>query len=135
MWRNIALRLLTKPRREKLAASVVGKHGAFYRALGSNADLHQWMLAQGQFPCFRHRFELYDYVNRRIVNDNSIDYLEFGVCFGDSIFKWAAINTHPDSRFAGFDSFEGFPGDHMVDWQVFRYPEFITVPGRRRRRC
>jgi hypothetical protein len=111
MWRNIAHRFLTKPQRRRLAASVIGKHGAFYRALGSNADLQQWLLAQGQFPYFRHRSELYDCVNRRIVNGDSIDYLELGVYFGESIFKWASINTHPDSRFTGFDSFEGLPED------------------------
>lgn len=36
-------------------------------------------------------------------------FLEFGVYQGDSIRQWAALNSHPDSRFVGFDSFIGLP--------------------------
>jgi len=38
-----------------------------------------------------------------------ITYLEFGVFKGDSLKTWARLNTHPDSTFHGFDSFEGLP--------------------------
>jgi hypothetical protein len=95
--------------RKRLAASVVGKHGEFLRALGANAELHQWLKANQPFPYFPQRFELYEDIDAKILHNESIDYLEFGVFHGDSILKWASINSHPASRFIGFDSFEGLP--------------------------
>ena len=36
-------------------------------------------------------------------------FLEFGVHRGDSLRQWTALNTNPDSRFVGYDSFVGLP--------------------------
>ena len=47
----------------------------------------------------------------KVLAEEPIDYLEFGVRYGDSLFKWSGLNAHPDSRFIGFDSFEGIPED------------------------
>jgi O-methyltransferase len=43
------------------------------------------------------------------VGAGPLDYLEFGVWRGDTIKHWTSLNTNPDSRFFGFDTFEGLP--------------------------
>jgi O-methyltransferase len=60
-------------------------------------------------PAPQDREQLYGYTNEKILNAQSIDYLEFGVFKGDSIRSWVNLNKHLQSRFYGFDSFEGLP--------------------------
>ena len=103
------LRLLSERRRKRIASAVVRNQADFLNALGGNAQLHQWLGKQRDFQYFQHRFDLYAYVQSQILEKEPIDYLEFGVRYGDSIFKWSKINIHPESRFIGFDSFEGIP--------------------------
>jgi O-methyltransferase len=54
------------------------------------------------------RKQLYTAINEKLRNQ-AITYLEFGVWKGESLHAWTEINTHSDSRFYGFDSFEGLP--------------------------
>jgi O-methyltransferase len=54
------------------------------------------------------REEMYSAVNEAL-GKVAISYLEFGVWKGESLEKWTAINTDAQSRFYGFDSFEGLP--------------------------
>lgn len=103
------LRIFSEPRRKRLAAAAVRDHGEFLNALGGNAQLHRWLRAQHPFQYFAARYDLYTDLQSRILGNEAIDYLEFGVRYGDSLFKWSTINTHPNSRFFGFDSFEGIP--------------------------
>ena len=103
------LRLLSEPRRKRLASAAVGNKAEFLNALGGNAQLHRWLREQHAFPYFQSRYDLYADIQSKILGKESIDYLEFGVRYGDSLFKWSTINAHPDSRFFGFDSFEGIP--------------------------
>jgi O-methyltransferase len=64
-------------------------------------------------PCrsFDCRLEMYRYVQESLIGDDPVDYLEFGVFRGESIRCWTDLNRHKDSRFYGFDSFEGLPED------------------------
>jgi len=56
------------------------------------------------------RFELYKAVSAHFsLDQKQITYLEFGVASGSSFFWWAANNKNPNSRFFGFDTFEGLP--------------------------
>jgi hypothetical protein len=57
------------------------------------------------------RFRFYDYLLESQGLSGAVDYLEFGVAEGASFRWWVEHNTHPDSRFYGFDTFTGLPED------------------------
>jgi hypothetical protein len=61
---------------------------------------------------YNRRENLYDaLITQEQVGTQAIDYFEFGVAAGYSFKWWLAHNNHPDSRFYGFDTFEGLPED------------------------
>lgn len=66
-------------------------------------------------PTFEMRTAMYDHLQREAIGDRPIDYVEFGVFQGESIKYWTELNSHEDSRFYGFDTFEGLP----EDWKKF----------------
>lgn len=103
---------------KRVAAGVVGRNARLFEALGGNARLHEWLRAHKPFPSFTDRFQLYEHVQSQVLRDEPIDYLEFGVSRGSSILKWAEINSHPDSRLVGFDTFEGLPEPWVSLWGV-----------------
>lgn len=59
-------------------------------------------------PNFSNREDLWENVFKLIEN-KSLSVIEFGVWEGYSMSKFAELNTNPDSKFYGFDSFEGLP--------------------------
>jgi O-methyltransferase len=61
------------------------------------------------------RYKMYGWVlEKENIKQAPVNYLEFGVADGFS-FKWfLKQNTHPDSRFYGFDTFTGLPEDFGV---------------------
>jgi len=73
------------------------------------AELDHWVRAH---PTRHHatRRDLYAAVHTSL-GGGRLDYLEFGVARGVSLRAWLALDDHPDSRFFGFDSFEGLPED------------------------
>ena len=65
---------------------------------------------------------MYNSVLEKEIGDGSIDYLEFGVATGES-FKWfLKQNENPESRFYGFDTFDGLP----EDWGPYKKGAFST---------
>ena len=64
----------------------------------------------GDVPVYGDRYPLHEHVSKICGND-PITYLEFGVWRGETFNRWLKLNRHPDSRFYGFDSFEGLPED------------------------
>ncbi len=75
--------------------------------------------ARESSQCFRFdtREKMYGHLNHAFFNDGrlAVDYLEFGVFRGDSLHSWCKLNTNPETRFFGFDSFEGLPEDWTAD--------------------
>ncbi len=58
---------------------------------------------------YSRRFTLYAKIAAAEQLDQPMDYLEFGVASGASYKWWLQHNRHGDSRFYGFDTFEGLP--------------------------
>ena len=60
---------------------------------------------------FATREEMFVHLHAEYLGNGkkALDYLEFGVFQGLSLKQWCAINAHPQSRFFGFDSFQGLP--------------------------
>lgn len=78
------------------------------------------------------RFKLHEHVLKtENLQAGEIDYLEFGVAGGTSLSWWLKANANPQSRFFGFDTFEGLP----EDWGLFKKgemgPGFLTIQDKR----
>lgn len=56
---------------------------------------------------FANKFEMYKAVYEAEHLDQAIDYLEFGVASGTTFKWWVENNKSTNSRFIGFDTFEG----------------------------
>lgn len=80
--------------------------------LNRDARVAAWIRSNRDAAVLKNRFDLFTYLDENVLAKNEpIDYIEFGVFKGESIRHWAAMNAHPQSRFFGFDSFEGLPAD------------------------
>ncbi len=73
------------------------------------STLKTWEKKQTSFPIFGTRYEMYDFIQKEYLENESCDYLEFGVYEGASINYWCKLNENPQSRFYGFDTFTGLP--------------------------
>lgn len=59
---------------------------------------------------YERRYKLYEAIAAsEQLFQNPIHYLEFGVAGGHSLRWWLKQNQHPDTKFFGFDTFEGLP--------------------------
>jgi len=59
---------------------------------------------------YSRRYNLYEaIVQQEGIHQQAIDYFEFGVASGSSFKWWLLKNTNAQSRFYGFDTFEGLP--------------------------
>lgn len=59
---------------------------------------------------YQNRYRLHDAILTQL-GSTPFYYYEFGVGNGESIKYWASKNETKDSRFIGFDSFEGLPSE------------------------
>ena len=92
----------------RLSSLVFRRHSRVIAEINSNGMQVEWQQNNAASHLFSDRFELYDFTNR-MLEGKGIDYLEFGVMSGETIFYWSRINEDENSRFFGFDSFEGLP--------------------------
>lgn len=75
----------------------------------------------------KHRGWLYETVaEKEHLNAEPIDFWEFGVFRGESLFAWMKLISHPDSRFVGFDTFTGLP----ERWRATELQGAFNVHGR-----
>ena len=58
---------------------------------------------------FKEREELYNFLNKKVIKNSTITYLEFGVANGESFKQWINLNSNKKSFFFGFDTFTGLP--------------------------
>ena len=95
---------------KRIASIAWPKHIGIVDSLNGHAKYMSWLKDHCRdVPQVKTRFELYDYLERNYIKSAPIDYLEFGVYRGESFEKWLAVNNNAESRFFGFDSFEGLP--------------------------
>ncbi|MCD4682874.1 MAG: class I SAM-dependent methyltransferase [Bacteroidales bacterium] len=99
--------------------------GKILTFLGNLATLSKWISTQkdvkySNFPnknfIYNKRFELYKFILEKEISGAEIDYLEFGVAKGTSFTWWIENIRHKNSRFYGFDTFDGLP----EDWGPFK---------------
>lgn len=74
---------------------------------------------------YMRRYTLYEKICTRYeLKEESVIYMEFGVCSGNSFYWWIENNKSPLSRFYGFDTFEGLP----EQWGVFQKGDLSSEP-------
>ncbi len=87
------------------------------------SKLSTWISKQKELPFndfynskveYNDRFNLHKFVIENYLNDEPIDYLEFGVAEGTAIKWWVGKIKNIESRFFGFDVFTGLPEDFGV---------------------
>jgi len=93
----------------RLSSILLPKPSRLLKEINSNALMVEWSKKHTTEHIFGNRFQLYEMLNATILCQGKIDYLEFGVFRGESLFMWAELNNHPGSRFYGFDTFRGLP--------------------------
>ncbi len=104
------------------------------RLLANTLSLDKWIdrhkaLAYNDFCTWKRdyhrRYHLYQWaVNHYRLGESPIYYVEFGVSRGFSLRWWIEHCVHSESRFWGFDTFEGLP----EDWGVFRAGDMAARP-------
>ncbi len=114
------MQALRKNAKQFIMRSGLGRFRPYVDAISAYSKYGDWLKQNSSVRMFGERERMYDFLNAEIVRDEPVDYLEFGVYQGYTIKYWSTINANPDSRFFGFDSFEGLP----EDWSG----AFVRVP-------
>jgi O-methyltransferase len=95
---------------KKLLANFFPRYSLIVDQVNHNAKLGAWIKKNAAIPQFSGREQMYAFLNERYLGA-PMDFLEFGVFEGASLKEWTGLHKNPQSRFFGFDSFEGLPED------------------------
>ena len=91
-----------------LLSKVFPKSVGFFEIANNNVILQQYIKNKSS-KCVTvtaaTKHDYFKFVNDKIIKNEAIDYLEFGVYEGGSIIDWSKINTNEKSRFFAFDKF------------------------------
>jgi hypothetical protein len=66
------------------------------------------------------RYPMYEWIIKKEDLTGPLNYIEFGVAAGHSFNWFMSKNSHSESRFYGFDTFDGLP----EDWGPFKKGSF-----------
>jgi len=100
-----------------------GVANLYYLTKFSQWAAKQKKIAYNDFPSkwdYWKRNDMYKWVIDHEQLTEPINYIEFGVAAGHSFKWWLQQNTHTQSRFYGFDTFDGLP----EDWGPFKKGAF-----------
>lgn len=66
------------------------------------------------------RYDMYQFIkDAELKNDDNVNYLEFGVAYGNTLRWWSNNLTSKEAQLYGFDTFEGLP----EDWHLYKKGE------------
>jgi O-methyltransferase len=99
---------LRLPWQKRVANLFFRRYSLLLDQINYHALFMTWLRAQRDVPALPDVDQFYAVVSD-YLGAGPIDYLEFGVSAGTSIRRWANFNKDENSRFIGFDSFEGLP--------------------------
>jgi O-methyltransferase len=117
---------------KKISAMVYPHYSRYVDTLNRNALMAGWFKEHAPIRTFEISRDLYLHLNSEVLRNEPIDFLEFGVYQGGSLKYWTEINTNPESRFVGFDSFEGLPENWNLAFRTLKKGHFSTdglLPG------
>lgn len=99
--------------RKAIANRLLPRHSPFLERLNWSARWVASVHCSESSQQFANREDMYEYLNREYFTSghDAMDFLEFGVHLGKSLDRWCSLNSNMESRFYGFDSFEGLPED------------------------
>jgi O-methyltransferase len=101
----------------KLAAKLFPWHIGLLDVINRNALVRRWIREQQRrIPIFKDLHDFHRYIHDEVCGGAAIDFLEFGVYKGNTFRLWCQMNRDSQSRFIGFDSFEGLPEDWTKNW-------------------
>jgi O-methyltransferase len=102
------------------------RNAAYLSRLSKFAHKHKGAIKYNDFPSrqfdYGKREGLYQFLLDNYIQNVDIQYLEFGVCGGDSFKWWVNNHKNANSSFHGFDTFEGLP----EDWGPFKKGDMGT---------